>query len=115
MAKHERQIHTRPSHLVSYLDREIHNSGMSVELVDFAVQRVGGVTVWLYVYDKYYMRNTSRASLTLQIIGGEDSAYVAAIGAGGGNGNVLNFDFGAGSDFVGIVEELLDKYVPELG
>lgn len=33
MAKHERQLRTRASHLVSYLDRGIHESGMSFELL----------------------------------------------------------------------------------
>ena len=110
MAKHERQLAANAAHLVNYLDQGIQNSGMSVELVDVSVQRIGDSRIWLYVYDKYYMRNQSRTSLTLQIIGRDGEAVVTAIGAGGGNGNLLNFDNGSEDNFVGIVEKLLDKY-----
>ncbi len=113
MAKHERQLAARAAHLVDYLTGGIQNSGLSVELVDISVQRIGDATVWLYVYDKYYMRNQSRTSLTLQIIGREDTAFVTAIGAGGGNGNLLNFDYGSEDDFVGVVEKLIDAYHAE--
>lgn len=110
MAKYERQIRARASALSNYLDEGIRSSGMSVELVDSSVDRVGSVTVRLFVYDKYYMRNSSRASLTLQIIGDDNNSYVTAIGAGGGNGSFLNFSYGAEEDFVSVVESLLDGY-----
>ncbi len=110
MAKHERQLAAHAAHLVNYLDSGIQNSGLSVELVDISVQKIGDTRVWLYVYDKYYMRNSSRTSLTLQVIGRDGEAFVSAIGAGGGNGNFLNFDYGSSDNFVSVVEKLLDEY-----
>ena len=110
MAKCERQIRARAHELVKYLDEGIRSSGMSVELVDSSVQKAAGATVWLFVYDKYYMRASNRAALTVQVIGGDDYAYVTAIGAGGGNGALINFSYGAEEDFVGTVESLLDQY-----
>ena len=110
MAKHERQVAAHAAHLVDYLNNGIENSGLSVELVDISVQRIGDAKVWLYVYDRYYMRNQSRTSLTLQIIGRDGEAIVTAIGAGGGNGNLLNFDYGSSDNFISVVEKLLDEY-----
>lgn len=110
MAKFERQLTASASRLADYLDSGIMNSALSVELVDSAVQRVGDVTVWLYMYDKYYMRNSSRAALTVQIIGNDDEANVTAISAGGGNGSSFSFSYGAEENFVRVVENLLDHY-----
>lgn len=113
MAKHERQVRARVSELASYLDEGIRASGMTVELVDSSAARLGGVDVRLYVYDKFYMRNSSRAALTLEIVGDGSVCYVTAIGAGGGNGSFLSFSYGAEEDFVSVVEKLLDKYEQE--
>lgn len=110
MAKHERQLTARGAHLVNYLDSGIKNSGMSVELVDISVQRVGEATVWLYVYDKLHMRNQSRTSLTLQVVSRDGEAFATVIGAGGGSSNLPRLDNGSKDDFVGIVEGLLDEY-----
>ncbi len=110
MAKYERAIAASESAIASYLDEGIRASGMSVELVDSSVQRIRDVTVRLFVYDKYYMRNSSRAALTVQIVGNGDSCSVIAIGAGGGNGSFLSFSYGAEEDFVAVVERLLDDY-----
>ena len=110
MAKYESQLNTDASRLASYLDSGIMNSASSIELVDSAVQRMGDVTVWLYMYDKYYMRNSSRAALTVQIIGDSEKANVTAISAGGGTGIIFNFSYGAETDFVSTVAELIDAY-----
>ncbi len=110
MAKFERQMRVRSSALASYLDEGIRGSGMSVELVDTASHKIGNTSVFLYVYDKYYMRNSSRAALSVQIIGNEDGSYVTAIGAGGGNGSFFSFSYGAEENFVSVVERLLDEY-----
>lgn len=110
MAKLERRLRARGSELISYLDKGITDSGYSCELVDSSVGRFGGVTVWLYVYDKYYMRTGSRAALTLQVVSDGDYVNVTAISAGGGNGSVLRFSLGAETDFVDTVASLLDDY-----
>ncbi len=110
MAKIERKLSTAASPLAEYLNSGIMSSALSVELVDSAVQRIGDVTVWLYMYDKFYMRNSSRAALSVQIIGNDNVANVTAISAGGGNGSFFSFSYGAEENFVRVVENLLDRY-----
>ena len=56
------------------------------------------------------MRNSSRAALTVQIVGNGESCAVTAIGAGGGNGSFLSFSYGAEEDFVSVVERLIRDY-----
>lgn len=86
---------------------EIQNSAMSCQLVDSNSRMIGALSYSLMVFDKYYMRNSSRASLTVSVIGDHDMVYVDAIGAGGGQGAFFNFSWGAEEDFVGTVEQIL--------
>lgn len=43
------------------------------------------------VYDKYFMRNISRASLNVTIIDSGREVFISAIGVDGGNGAIFNF------------------------
>ncbi len=86
---------------------EIQNSAMSCQLVDSNRRIIGEISYSLMVFDKYYMRNSSRASLSVSVIGYGDMVYVDAIGAGGGQGALFNFSWGAEEDFVGTVEQIL--------
>ena len=100
MAKYERHVKGSFSQINSRLKSAVTNSGASVNLVDSTFLKIGETSVNVSVYDKYYMRNSNRASLTLTVAGDENDVYVSAIGAGGGSGAVFNFSWGAESDFV---------------
>lgn len=95
------------SEIAQMLTNEIQNSAMSCELVDSNSRVIGDISYYLMVFDKYYMRNSSRASLTVSVIGYGGLIYVDAIGAGGGQGALFNFSWGAEEDFVETVEQLL--------
>lgn len=95
------------SEIAQILSNEIQNSAMSCELVDSSSRVIGDMAYYLMVFDKYYMRNSSRASLTVSVIGYGGLIYVDAIGAGGGQGALFNFSWGAEEDFVGTVEQIL--------
>jgi hypothetical protein len=91
----------------NYLTGEIESSGLSCSLVEQDVEVISGVTVIVRVFEKYYMRNNSRASLTLAVVGTEDECHVTAIGSGGGESALFSFDWGAGDNFVSVVENAL--------
>jgi hypothetical protein len=93
--------------IADMLSDEIQNSAMSCQLVDRTSRRIGDLSYCLMVFDKYFMRNSSRASLTVSVLGSGDTVYVDAIGAGGGQGALFNFSWGAEEDFVGTVEQIL--------
>ena len=67
----------------------------------------GDAKIAVRVFDKYYMRNGNRASLSVTLVGHGTDIFVSAIGAGGGQGVFINFSLGAESDLVTIVEESL--------
>lgn len=82
-------------------------SGLSCELVDSINRRIGDHLVYIMVFEKYYMRASNRASLTVVVTGDAYSCTVDAIGAGGGQGALFKLSYGAEDSFVSVVENIL--------
>jgi hypothetical protein len=59
------------------------------------------------VFEKYFMRASNRASLTVMVSGEGETVCVDAIGSGGGQGAIFKFSWGAEEGFVGTVEKIL--------
>ncbi|QSX09172.1 hypothetical protein J0B03_03630 [Alkalibacter rhizosphaerae] len=95
--------------LANQIAMEIGESGMSVELVDSVTRQVGDVTIYIMVFEKYFMRSSNRASLTVVLTCRQDQIQVDAIGAGGGQGVFLRFSWGAEESFVGVLERILRR------
>jgi len=108
MAKYEKTIIGEFDEVVERLDQDISNSGISMKLVDESNYTLGDAKVAVRVYDKYFMRNGNRASLSLTVVGHDQTVFVSAIGAGGGQGIFLNFSLGAEDDMVRIVRNSLE-------
>ena len=111
MAKYETELAGDFGGVLSLLEYSIQESGGSVELVDRTDYDLGDTRVAVRVYDRYYFRTASRASLTLTVVGHGDRVMVSAIGAGGGNGIIVNMDWGSEENIVRLVEESLQKYL----
>ena len=54
------------------------------------------------------MRNKSRASLSLTVVGNGSEIFISAIGAGGGQGILFNFSLGAEDDMVAVVRRSVE-------
>lgn len=92
-----------------YIKKEmLEKGGISPELKDEVRHIQDGVGIDLIVFERYYMRNGSYASLTVAITGDEESVYVDGIGAGGGGG-LFNISWGSESDFVDQLGGILKK------
>jgi len=61
----------------------------------------------LLIFEKHFLRNNSRATLTVLINRDADELIIDAIGSGGGTGVIFNFSFGANSSFAYRVAEVL--------
>ena len=85
------------------------NSGLSCELVESVQRTSGSFTMYVTVFEKYYMRASNRASLTVIVTGIDDDICVDAIGSGGGQGAIFSFSWGAEEDFAGTVKKILKK------
>ncbi|MGE5677306.1 MAG: DUF6054 family protein [Pseudomonadota bacterium] len=109
MAKFEKTITGKFDAVVDQLQEDICNSGLTMNLVDESNCTIGDTRVAVRVFDKYFMRNGNRASLSLTVAGHGDEIFISAIGAGGGQGIIFNFSLGAEDDMVAIVEESINK------
>ncbi|MGE5627916.1 MAG: DUF6054 family protein [Solirubrobacterales bacterium] len=109
MAKYEKAIKGEFKVVLSTLEEDIENSGVSMNLVDESNYTAGDIKIAVRVYDKYFMRNGNRASLSLTVVGDGEDIYISAIGAGGGQGIFLNFSLGAEDELVSIVQDSIES------
>lgn len=93
----------------AYIKKEILNYGrVAPELKDEVSHVQDGVGVYLMVFERYFMRTGSYASLTVCITGDEELVYVDGIGSGGGGG-IFNISWGSETDFTIMLEEILKE------
>lgn len=107
MAKFEQTLLGHHPYLVAELESDILNSAVSMRVVEESVYVASPLKVTTKVYDKYFMRNSSRASLTLTVIEDGRNTHVIAIGAGGSQGAVFNFSWGAEQELVDVVKKTI--------
>lgn len=111
MAKYEKTIIGQFEQVVRRLENDIESDAFSMKLVDASDFSSGDVKIAVRVYDKYYMRNGNRASLSLTIVGRDNHIFISAIGAGGGQGILFNFSYGAENDMVSIVQRSVERMI----
>lgn len=108
MAKYETTITAQFEEVVSHLQEDITNSALTMNLVDESNYTSGATNIAVRVYDKYFMRNGNRASLSLTVVGNGRDIYISAIGAGGGQGIIFNFSLGAEEEMVAVVQDSIE-------
>lgn len=91
----------------------VSNSAFSAELIDRHDMQGNGCCAVTLVFEQYFMRNSSRASLTVTIDNLVGETRVHTVGSGGGKGTFFGFDWGAGEDFESSVNEALRDYIRE--
>lgn len=109
MAKYEKTMIGQFDQVMNRLERDIENNAFSMNLVEESNYSSGDVKIGVRVYDKYFMRNESRASLSLTVVGRENNIFISAIGAGGGKGILFNYSLGAETSMVDIVRKSVER------
>ena len=107
MAKLSMQGKGNGEEIKDYIIEEMVRSGMTVELIDSVTRQIGNATVYILVFEKYYMRSSNRASLTAVVTAENKDIIVDVIGAGGGQGVVFKWSWGAEESFVSSIENIL--------
>ena len=101
-----------PSQAAQLVKQQVTASGTTAECVGEYVNRsADGREVIMLVFEKYYMRNSSRASLSVVLESLNDQTWVGYLGSGGGQGAVFKFDWGTAEDFAGVVTAALQPYI----
>lgn len=78
------------------------------ELISKTACCIQGVEIWLLVYEKYYFRTGSYASISVLLTehGKEQTACIVASGGGGG---IVNHSFGANRNFARSCVQVLEE------
>jgi hypothetical protein len=97
------------SEIVRTLEQEISQAGITNQLIYKAKRGQVGSQSYLLVFEKFYYRNSSRASLSLMISENEETITVDVAGSGGGQGVIFRFNWGAESNFVNLVVNCLTR------
>lgn len=99
------KVRISPESASSKVIRQVENGSVSGELIDSYVSKYDDDHVmYVLVFEKYFMRNSSRASLTVTIENLNDTTRVHAVGSGGGQGALFKFDWGASDSFINQVK-----------
>lgn len=96
--------------IANILSNEIQNSALSCSIIDSVTRTIADTTIYVMVFEKYYMRSSNRASLTVVVSGAGDDVAVDAIGSGGGQGALFRFSWGAEENFVNTVSQILRRH-----
>lgn len=98
-----------PAEIANIITDGVVSSAASCSLVDRIDRKVEGRTVIFLVFEKYYMRSSNRASLSVMVSPGADGyVNVDAVGAGGGTGVFLRFSWGTEQSFEATVCKVLE-------
>ena len=82
--------------------------GMSCELVEQTERTGGGARFAFLVFEKFFFRASNRLSLSALLIEQGGLIDATLVGAGGGQGPLLRFDWGSEENFAGVGAEVLE-------
>ena len=91
----------------AHLDKTVTAHATTCQAVGTYGCAFGDARVILRVYEKYYIRNSSRASLTVLMTSRNDTVDVKIVSSGGSASAVMKFSWGAEEDFAGVAESAL--------
>ena len=107
MAIREFTVNISPALAMNAIEAYIMKESTTATLIDWYVRLVGEYEIHVLVLEKYYMRTSNQASLTVTIdnFGGDTKVHAAA--SGSLSGPYVRIDWGAKKDFLNSVEEAL--------
>jgi hypothetical protein len=109
MPQYETNVRKSVAEAADYLEQQIRESSLSAELLErYSLFGDGGKSCTIMIFEKYYMRNSSRISLTISIDDLKGSTRICATTSGGGESMLFSFDWGAGSSFIDSVIEIVN-------
>jgi len=104
-------VSTSPKQTAELVENAIVHGSYSGKVIDTYHRQVETNEFIVIVFEKYYMRTSNRASLTLVIDNLEGKTKVHATASGGGEGVIFRFDWGVGNSFVKSLENALEQYI----
>ncbi|MEK4762835.1 DUF6054 family protein [Viridibacillus sp. FSL E2-0187] len=104
-------VSIEPHDVLKRIKTNIVEGSFSGKLIDQYERIVGDQQVVVCIFEKYYMRTSNRASLTVTVDNLEGKTKIHAVASGGGEGAFLRFDWGVGNTFVNSVAKALEEFI----
>lgn len=79
--------------------------------MDHYNRSTGDYEVFVFVLEKYFMRTSNRASMTVIIDNFEGTTKVHAVASGSAEGVFFRFDWGAGNSCANSIEQTLAEHI----
>jgi len=98
------------SNIVDVIVNETQKRGLTCELKDSQTVQYEDTSIAMLVFEKYFWRNKSRASLSVLVVAKDQTIKVTAISSGGSLGVFLNISWGAENAFVKMISEIIEPY-----
>lgn len=104
-------VSIEPHDVLERIKTNIVEGSISGKLIDQYERVVGDQQIVVCILEKYYMRTSNRASLTVTVDNLEGKTKIHAVASGGGEGAIFRFDWGVGNSFINSVAKALDEYI----
>lgn len=108
MAKYERIFTGDFDEILDHLETGINENSAKLDMIDKSDMELNDTRIAVRVYERYFHRNSNRASLNVTVVGYKDQVSVIAIGGAGSGGMVFNFSWGTEEELVAIVRESME-------
>ena len=105
-------VNLTPNDTANLIQQYISNSGLSTQCIGtYGNISPEGRQAVMLGFEKYFMRNSSRASLSVMVENLSGPTRVCALGSGGGQNALFKFDWGASGDFEGLIWSALQGHM----
>lgn len=111
MSIREFKISIKPVEAMEKINNSILGGSISAKLIDHYERVSGEHQVVVFVLEKYFMRTSNRASMTVTIDNFDGVTKVHAVASGSSENVFFRFDWGAGNSFANSVEQSLVDYM----
>ena len=113
MAARNFRVNLTPNEAMETIKDWVLGRNVSGVLVDQYERKIDDKKVIVIILEKYYMRTSNRASLTVTIDNFEGVTNVHAVAAAESEG-ILRFECGAGKNFSNRVENALNRFKSQI-
>lgn len=95
--------------VVKSIENGMPYAGITCELVSKIVREVNEVQIAFLTFEKYYLRNESRVSLSVMISAHHQEVTVDAASSGGGESVLFRFDWGSSKNFMNSLSQIMSS------
>lgn len=113
MAKFVKEIVGNYDHFVAYVDHEMMNSSISVDIEDKHKTRVNNVMCTVLVYERYSYSGGNRVSMNITILGYHQHIQIIAVTSGGSQATFFKINTIGEENFLNKLIEIIEAYKGE--